>query len=1025
VGTITSGTGLISGLDYQSLVDKLIAVDAAPRDLLLKRVSGLNAQKTAYLSISARITALLSRVTVLSSSNPFRAATATSSLPDVLSASTTSSAEPGAYSFVVRALASTNQFVTRGFADASAPLSAGTLTIESAQARVNASTRLDELNGYAGVRRGTFKILNGTQAATINISDALTVGEVLDKINAAGIQVSANVTGDALVLKDTSGAGNVLRVQEVSGSAAADLGFGAGHSQGTGELIGGTIMYLSNATALASLNDGLGVRTAIAGGDFTIQAGGKDISVSLSEIIGADVRLGRLNHGQGVRLGTLKLTARDGRSATVDLSSARTIGDVRTALQNAFGDARISVVLTGSRLVVSDKTDVSGLDEAQRSNFIIEDVTGNAARDLGIDGTSSSGKISGRDILHMDTLADVATAITYAVNNETADGQPIVTAAIAGDGQRLELRTTSGAMVLTPPSTTSRSRALEDLGFAAGTYEDTGSGAVAVGGRIIGSLNTVLLRTLNGGAGFAGSTVTIEANGKTATVDVAGAQTLEDVIALINQATDVGGGGSLGIEAGYDNTGTRLLVRNLGSATPITLGGDFAESLGLAQTASEIRSNNLQRRYISEATRLDSLNNGRGISRGKVKITGSRGAAATLDLSSPSLETLQDVIEAINKLTIGVQASINATGDGLLITDTGGGAGTLKIEEDGSRTAQDLNILGTAQNGQIDGAFEFRLAIGGSDTLSGLASRIGAETTLATATVLNDGTGVSPFRLNIAARVSGARGELIIDDSAANLGVTTLARAQDARVYFGGNADSGVLLTSATNSFSNVVPGLTFTANAVSDQAVTVTVGRDLKTLVTSLQGFVDDFNAALDAAKEAGAYDADTQTAAILQGEGTLYTVRSRLGRLATTTFVSGGLLHRLSDLGIKVSSGGKLSFDETAFRETYEADPAAVERFFTDETTGAAAQMKEALEAITGSEGLINRRADTLQSNSDLLQARVTQMNEQLERKRARLLTQFQAMETALAALQSQQAALASLSTEWLMNYSSSSGS
>ena len=51
MGTITSGVGLVSGLDYQSLIDQLMAIEARPRDQLLTRVAQnffpqKNAEKT-------------------------------------------------------------------------------------------------------------------------------------------------------------------------------------------------------------------------------------------------------------------------------------------------------------------------------------------------------------------------------------------------------------------------------------------------------------------------------------------------------------------------------------------------------------------------------------------------------------------------------------------------------------------------------------------------------------------------------------------------------------------------------------------------------------------------------------------------------------------------------------------------------------------------------------------------------------------------------------------------------------------
>ncbi len=1013
MGTITSGIGLISGLDYQSMIDQLMEIEARPRDQLLVRIGSIGAQKTAYLDISARITALLSRVTQLSRTGTFRAATATSSNADVLSATAGSGATPGTYSFVVRALSSTHQFVSRGFQSRTAPLQTGTLTIESARARVNNSTSLEELNGHTGVHRGSFKITNGTQEAVINIGDALTVGDVLERINSAGIQVRASVRGDGLVLEDTSGTSSLLRVQEVgNGRAAADLGFGTGYTYSTtGELCGTNIIYAATSTPISALNDGLGIRSALAGTDFTIDAAGQSINVSLSDILATTTRLGRLNHGQGVRLGQVRITSRDKTTATVDLSSAKNIGDIRTALQEAFGDARLSVVVSGSRLIINDNTDVSKLEAGQKGDLIIEDVTGYAARDLGIDGNSATGKIDGRNILHMNTLGDVISAIDYAVNNDDGAGSPLVTASISASGHGLQLQSAAGPLVITGPGEGSRSRALYDLGFQEGTYEDTGAGALAVGRRIVGGMNTVLLKTLNGGAGLNGSTLQIAANGKNAVIDLAGCQTLADIVAQINAAVDAGGGGSLGVEAAYDATGTRLVVSNLVDGSAITISGDAAEELGLAQTGTSIRGANLQRQYISESTRLEDLNCGRGVARGRLKITNSNGVYATVDLSSSSIRTLQDVIDAINARGIGVQASINETGDGLLLTDTTGGAGAMKVEEDGGTIARDLNILGTAQDGRIDGSFEFQIEIGGGDTLETLVSRIGRETTLATATVLNDGTPLAPYRLNIAARISGAAGELIIDDSQTGLGVTMLAPAQDARVFYGSSSETGILLTSATNTFDNVIEGLTFTAGNVADQPVTVSVARDLNSLVTALKGLVEGFNAALDRVKEAGAYNADTETRGVLQGEGTLRTIQGRLTRMFANTLYAGGQFTRLADVGIKTETGGQLSFDEEQFRAAYAAEPEALETFFTDADYGIATQIEQRIKQLTDTDGLISRATATLDDRTELLQARVTQLNEQLDRKRARLLRQFQAMEAALAQLQAQQATLSSL--------------
>ena len=55
---ITSGTGLISGINTGALIDQLIAIEARPRTLIQQRIAQLQAQQAAYLSINSNLGAL-------------------------------------------------------------------------------------------------------------------------------------------------------------------------------------------------------------------------------------------------------------------------------------------------------------------------------------------------------------------------------------------------------------------------------------------------------------------------------------------------------------------------------------------------------------------------------------------------------------------------------------------------------------------------------------------------------------------------------------------------------------------------------------------------------------------------------------------------------------------------------------------------------------------------------------------------------------------------------------------------------
>lgn len=1013
MSTISSGVGLVSGLDHEALITALTARDRSQIDSLKNRIAGLDSQKASFLDLSARISGMLSRIQTLSMFSAFGGAKANSSNTSILSANASAGAAPGTYQFLVRGLASTQHLISRGFESATSALSPGTLTVESAAARVDRVTNLDSLNGYSGVQRGSIRITNRSGAsATIDLTDVVTINEVIDRINAAGLSVEASVSGDSLALRDTTGGSGTLRVQEVSGGRTArDLGFADGTASdgdGDGSITGRTLISLGNLAPISALNDGLGISRSVAGGDFTVSAGGNSFNVDLSSIVKTETRLSRLNHGQGVQTGVVRITARDGSVANVDLASAKTIADVKTALEGAFGGGKISVALVGGHLSISDNTVVPSGQTA--TTFGISDVSGHVARDLGLDGVPTDNHITGRDLLNVQSLADVAAAINEANDNQKGD-ERVATASIAPDGLRLQITSTDGSAVTLADGT---SHALEDLGFAAGSY-----GAQVAGRRIVGGLNSVLLQNLRGGQGVELGVARFTSGGTTFDVDLAGAETLDQVVQRIRAAASSAGAA---LSVGYDRTGTRLsLSREDGGAVTATdVTGQFVQSLGFAQNGTTLRSDNLQRKYIGEATKLSTLNQGRGVSLGVIKVTDHFGISKTVDLASLKAQTIGDVITAINDLGLDVTARVNDNGDGLLLTDSGStGNGTIKVEDQGGTTARDLNLLGTSVDGRLDGSFEFHIQISGADTLSSVASRIASQTTLADASVLNDGTSVSPYRLSITSRSSGRAGELILDSDTGDLDFSALAEARDARVLFGGAG--GLLLTSSSNTFGDTVAGLSVTASAVSNDPVTVTVERDIETVVSAVKDLIDGYNQAQKRIGDLSSYNADTNERGILLGDSTLQTIQSRLNRYFSRSYsVAGTSLTRLSQIGVTFS-GGQLSFDEQKFRDAYAADPAGVTAFFTDANTGVGTQLKKDLTALTDDNGPIKLRANALDSQHELLQKRSDQLNELLTAKEDRLRNEFATMETVLSQLQSQQTTLAQLSG---LTSSSSSG-
>jgi flagellar hook-associated protein 3 FlgL len=111
-------------------------------------------------------------------------------------------------------------------------------------------------------------------------------------------------------------------------------------------------------------------------------------------------------------------------------------------------------------------------------------------------------------------------------------------------------------------------------------------------------------------------------------------------------------------------------------------------------------------RSMSTATPLGDLNNGKGVRSSatgpELRITRTDGT--TFDVDVTGLATVQDVINAINTASggVGVTASFATVGNGIVLTDTAGGGGTLSVTPiEGSDAAADLGLAGVAAVGNV------------------------------------------------------------------------------------------------------------------------------------------------------------------------------------------------------------------------------------------------------------------------------------------------------------------------------------
>jgi len=86
MGRITSGIGLVSGINSSQIIDQLMSIESQPVTLLKNRVDSVGQQKQAYTDLTSQLSAMQLSSGSLRKPSFFQASTVTSSDPDTLSA---------------------------------------------------------------------------------------------------------------------------------------------------------------------------------------------------------------------------------------------------------------------------------------------------------------------------------------------------------------------------------------------------------------------------------------------------------------------------------------------------------------------------------------------------------------------------------------------------------------------------------------------------------------------------------------------------------------------------------------------------------------------------------------------------------------------------------------------------------------------------------------------------------------------------------------------------------------------------
>jgi flagellar hook-associated protein 2 len=198
-----SSLGVGTGVDLNSILTKLVAVESIPLNQLTTKQNSYRSQLSAFGRIQSAVEKLATASKTIATESSFKGYQATVRDTDYATATATSYAAPGSFSLRVNQLAQANKLLS----GANPTVAAGSLTIE-----------LGDVSG------GSFVSKSGTTPVTINFTGS-TIEDLRIAINDAQAGVKATIVngtgGKQLMLtSDETGKTNSIKLTGTSGLSA-------------------------------------------------------------------------------------------------------------------------------------------------------------------------------------------------------------------------------------------------------------------------------------------------------------------------------------------------------------------------------------------------------------------------------------------------------------------------------------------------------------------------------------------------------------------------------------------------------------------------------------------------------------------------------------------------------------------------------------------------------------------------------------------------------------------------------------
>ncbi len=311
-----------------------------------------------------------------------------------------------------------------------------------------------------------------------------------------------------------------------------------------------------------------------------------------------------------------------------------------------------------------------------------------------------------------------------------------------------------------------------------------------------------------------------------------------------------------------------------------------------------------------------------------------------------ALATYQSTVSALSSASYfqGTKATLADTTIATATATSSAKTGSYSLEVGQLAQAQTLVASGVASQTTAIGTGTITLEVGTLDgstytssravtltidssnnTLSGIMEAINDADLGVTASIINAG-GTTPYKLVLTSNETGTSNVMNIsatDNSGTALAdlltydpVTTGSNklSQTSAALDAEFSVNGIDIVRNSNTATDVISGVTLKLSTVTTSATKLTISRDTSTATSAVTSFVSAYNTLASTLKSATAYDADTETAAALNGEASVRTIQSQIRSILNTPITGGATSYTmLSQVGVTLQKDGTMAVDST----------------------------------------------------------------------------------------------------------------